>query len=620
MFEFQREFGQHKVFTYDIHKYNFRKYLEGLYETNDLENIDAISEDYQKFLRGEYTNLENKETDLQKKFYADIKTRDEYKRLYISLVKDIFETFFPNEKALVYQSFPSIRFQFKQNIAVPAHCDSDHLGKHPLGEKNFLLPITEMKKSTRLFIESEPKKGDYQGVDLVPGELFYFNGNTCIHKNETNVEDFVRISFDFRVLTLEDYKRYILDTEITQTNPRDIDKERKPVKMLVGGYYQLMWNHTSVEDNLNWFSIKSPIMQTRPVFGKEEADATYRYMTTGDPFYTEFRETVALETKLKEYIGIKHCSMTTSGTTAIMAALLALGVKKDDEVLVPNYTMIATANAVKALGAVVKLVDVNKETYTLDLDTVKATLSERTKVVIHVSLNNRSTQLQEIVEYCHSRNVLVLEDAAQSLGCRLNGKHYGTFGDIACFSLSTPKIISTGQGGFVVTNNDELASHVFKIKNFGRKSGGIEEYSEFGLNFKFTDLQAVVGLEQTKKLPERVERMKEIYEVYKSELGKDTSQYQLLDGLGNPEWIPWFVDIVVSNRSELMTFLKKHAIDTRICYPSIHSTEFYAIEESYPNTDRISGNGLFLPTHFALSDSEIRYVGQILKLYYACLK
>jgi perosamine synthetase len=620
MFKFQRELGQHKVFTYDMNKYNFRDYLERLYGTSDLEHIDRLSEDYKKFVSGEYSALENKETDLQKKFYTDIKTRDEYKRLYISLVKDIFETFFPNEKALIYQSFPSIRFQFKQNIAVPAHCDSDHLGKHPLGEKNFLLPITEMKRSTRLFIESEPKKADYQGVDLDQGELLYFNGNTCIHKNETNVEDFVRISFDFRILTLDDYKRYILENEITQTNPRDVDKERKPVKMVVGGYYQLMWKNSSVDENLNWFSIKSPIMQTRPVFGKEEADATHTYMTTGDPFYTEFRETTALESKLKEYIGVKHCFMTTSGTTAIMAALLALGIQKDDEVIVPNYTMIATANAVRALGAVPKLVDVNSETYTLDLETVKASISNRTKVVIHVSLNNRSTQLKEIVDYCHSKNIRVLEDAAQSLGCRLNGQHYGTFGDIACFSLSTPKIISTGQGGFVITNNDDLAAHVFKIKNFGRKSGGIEEYSEFGLNFKFTDLQAVVGLEQCKKLPARVERMKEIYALYSSELGIKNAQYELLGGQGNPEWIPWFVDVLTTNRSELMTFLKKHNIDTRVCYPSIHATEVYGLEGPYSNTDRISQNGVFLPTHFALSDMEIRYVAYILKLYYTCLK
>ena len=619
MFQLKREIGQHKVYTYNMNKYNFREYLEKLYETKDLEHIDRFSEDYQKFLGGEYNALENKETDIQKKFYNDIKTRDEFKRLYVSMIKDIHENYFPNENALVYQSFPSIRFQFKQNIAVPEHCDSDELGKHPIGEKNFLIPITEMKRSVRLFIESEPTKRDFQGIDLEIGELLYFNGNKCVHKNETNIEDYVRISFDFRVVTLEDYKNYVMKNEITQTNPRDIDKERKPVKMLIGGYYQILWKNTTVDENMNWFSIKTPIMQTRPVFDKSEAEACYNYMITGDPFLTEFRETTALETKLKEYIGVKHCNMTTSGTTAIITALLALGVKKDDEVLVPNYTMIATANAVRVLGAIPKLIDVNPETFTIDLASVKANLTEKTKVVIHVSLNNRSTQLKEIVDYCHEKNVYVLEDAAQSLGCRLDGKHYGTYGDIACFSLSTPKIISTGQGGFVITNNDDLATHVFRIKNFGRKSGGTEEYVEFGLNFKFTDLQAVVGLEQLKKLPDRVVRMREIYNKYENALGTNTN-YKLLGNSGNKEWIQWFIDILVEDRDELMKFMKKHNIDTRVCYPSIHSTEFYAVEGNFPETDTISKKGVFLPTHFSLNDNEILYICSILKVFYACLK
>jgi perosamine synthetase len=619
MFQLKREIGQHKVYTYNMNKYNFREYLEKLYETKDLEHIDRFSEDYQKFLGGEYNALENKETDIQKKFYNDIKTRDEFKRLYVSMIKDIHENYFPKENALVYQSFPSIRFQFKQNIAVPEHCDSDELGKHPIGEKNFLIPITEMKRSVRLFIESEPTKRDFQGIDLEIGELLYFNGNKCVHKNETNIEDYVRISFDFRVVTLEDYKNYVMKNEITQTNPRDVDKERKPVKMLIGGYYQILWKNTTVDENMNWFSIKTPIMQTRPVFDKSEAEACYNYMITGDPFLTEFRETTALETKLKEYIGVKHCNMTTSGTTAIITALLALGVKKDDEVLVPNYTMIATANAVRVLGAIPKLIDVNPETFTIDLASVKANLTEKTKVVIHVSLNNRSTQLKEIVDYCHEKNVYVLEDAAQSLGCRLDGKHYGTYGDIACFSLSTPKIISTGQGGFVITNNDDLATHVFRIKNFGRKSGGTEEYVEFGLNFKFTDLQAVVGLEQLKKLPDRVVRMREIYNKYENALGTNTN-YKLLGNSGNKEWIQWFIDILVENRDELMKFMKKHNIDTRVCYPSIHSTEFYAVEGNFPETDTISKKGVFLPTHFSLNDNEILYICSILKVFYACLK
>jgi perosamine synthetase len=618
MFQLEREFGQHKVYRFDSDKYNFRNYLETLFQSSSLEQLHLTSEEYKAFERGELEALENKETELHKLFYKDIKTNPTFKRMYVALVKDLYKEFFPKESALIYQSFPSIRFQFPNNIAVPAHCDSDELGKHPLGEKNFLLPITTMKGTNRLFIESEPKKGDYTGIDLSFGELFYFNGNTCIHMNQSNKEEYVRISFDFRILTPSDYKEYVLNNSVTMTNPRDVDKNRKPVKMLIGGYYQIMFANTSLEENLEWHSQSQPIMQTRPVFDEKESEACIEYLQTGEPFLTEFRKTTELETCLKEFIGVNHCFMTTSGTTAIMTALLALDLEVGSEVIVPNYTMIATANAVRALGYKPILVDVNPTTYTLDLSTLQRFVTDSTKAVIHVSLNNRSTGLKEIAEFCKKANLYLIEDAAQSLGCFLDGKAYGTFGDIGCFSLSTPKIISTGQGGFVVTNNADFATRMFKIKNFGRKSGGIEEYDVFGLNFKITDLQAVVGLAQMKKLPARIERMKEIFTLYKKHLAQ-TSSIQLLDGCGNESWIPWFVDILVEDRPNLMKFLKQHQIDTRICYPSIHTTPMYSAQgtdSSFLHSSTISDKGLFLPTHFKLTDNEIRYIVHIIKTFY----
>ncbi len=194
-----------------------------------------------------------------------------------------------------------------------------------------------------------------------------------------------------------------------------------------------MFPKANVEENMEWMHVKDSIMQTRPVFGLEETNACISYLQTGDPFLTEFRKTTELETELKRFIGAEHCFMTTSGTTAIMTALLALDLPKNSDVIVPNYTMIATANAVRALGFNPILVDVHPTTYTLDVETVKEYLTPSTKAVIHVSLNNRSHKLQELVDYCKEKNVYLIEDAAQSLGCFLDGKHYGTFGDIGCF-------------------------------------------------------------------------------------------------------------------------------------------------------------------------------------------
>jgi perosamine synthetase len=601
--------GEHTILNYNISKYRFLEQLQTIFQIEDLSQIHTISKDYTEFTKGNIANLQDIEADLHKRFYTAIKSDNIFKKSYCDLIKDILNHLYPNESMLIYQSFPSIRFQFIGNKAIPAHCDSDSIGKHPLGEKNFLIPITDMKNTTQLFIESAPEKGDFQGINLKYGNLFYFNGNRCIHYNQTNQENYTRISFDFRVICLNDYMKYILQDTITTTNPRDPQGERKPVKMVIGGYYQSMFKDDSIEEILNWHFQKEKIIQTRPSFNELEAKACYDYMTTGDPFLTEFKKTTELEESIKNFIGAKHCFMTTSGTSALILAYLAINIMPGDEIIVPNYTMVATANSVKLLGAVPVLADVDSTTFTITLDEIKRKITSKTKAIVHVSLNNREKELREIVEYCKEKSIYLIEDAAQSLGCFNNGKHFGTFGDIGCFSLSTPKIISTGQGGFVVTDNDELASRLWKIKNFGRKAGGLEEYDIFGLNFKFTDIQAVIGIEQFKKLPERIKRMKEIYSLYSQHIP------MLLPSMGN-EWIPWFIDLKITNRDKLMHFLNQHNIQTRITYPALHALPMYNGNDcDFVNSLDISTNGVFLPSHILLTNSEINFIGRCVRCF-----
>jgi perosamine synthetase len=604
-----RVIGDHTILNYNISKYRFLEQLQTIFEIEDLSQIHTISKDYSEFIKGNISNLQDVEADLHKKFYTAIKSDTTFKKSYCNLVKDILNHLYPNESMIIYQSFPSIRFQFIGNKAIPAHCDSDSIGKHPFGEKNFLIPITDMKNTTQLFIESAPEKGDFQGIELKYGNLFHFNGNRCIHYNQTNQENYTRISFDFRVILLNDYMKYILQDTITTTNPRDPQGERKPVKMIVGGYYQSMFKDDSMEEILNWHFQKEKIIQTRPSFNELEAKACYDYMTTGDPFLTEFKKTTELEDSIKKFIGAKHCFMTTSGTSALILAYLAINIEPGDEIIVPNYTMVATANSVKLLGAVPVLADVDSTTFTITLDEIKRKVTSKTKAIVHVSLNNREKDLREIVEYCKEKSIYLIEDAAQSLGCFNNGKHFGTFGDIGCFSLSTPKIISTGQGGFVVTDNDELASRLWKIKNFGRKAGGLEEYDIFGLNFKFTDIQAVIGIEQFKKLPERITRMKEIYSLYSQNIP------MLLPSMGD-EWIPWFIDLKMANRDTLMHFLNQHNIQTRVTYPALHTLPMYTGNDcDFVNSLDISTNGVFLPSHILLTNSEINFIGRCVRCF-----
>jgi perosamine synthetase len=271
--------------------------------------------------------------------------------------------------------------------------------------------------------------------------------------------------------------------------------------------------------------------------------------------------------------------------------------------------MIATINSVRMAGLKPVLVDVNRGQLTLDLATIRQATTEKTKAVLHVSLNNRHTDLAGIAEYCHANNIALIEDAAQSLGAKIDGKHIGTFGKVGCFSLSTPKIISTGQGGFLITDDSDLARKLGMSKNFGRKCGGIDVFETFGINAKFTDIQAVIGLEQMKKLPGRVERLQEIWTRYYSKLHK----YMIpptYDG-----WLPWFVDVFITDRDALVEFLKVHNVQTRPTYPEIHKTPMYDQDREFPVSEYVSANGLFLPTHTCLKNEEIDYVCKLIEFY-----
>jgi len=610
MFKQKISWGDHTIYQYDINKHPFIKFFKQLFNEENLDNLHLKSEDYKQVK--DYLNLghlNDRDTDLHKVFYNHIKTDDMFKKLYCNFIKDIHLHFFPDEEIIIYQSYPSVRFQFMESVTIPPHKDSDSLSNHPLGEKNFIIPITEMKDTNTIQIESKPDTKDFKAVHLEPGDLFYFNGNTCTHYNQKNKEGKLRISLDFRVILKQDYLQYINSNNIINSNPRDIFWGRDPKKMLVNGYYQITTKNESIEQMMLWLTKTPLIIQHRPTFEKEEAEACYKYMLE-DNFVTEYKQTEKLENMICEYLNCKHCIMTTSGTSALILALMALNLNEGDEVIVPNYTMIATINAVKMLKLTPVIIDVCKDTFTLDLETIKKNITEKTKAILHVSLNNRYNNMHKLAEYCEKNNFYLIEDSAQSMGCHINGKYLGTFGKIGCFSLSTPKIISTGQGGYLVTDDDNIAKQIRMIKNFGRRESGQDNFEVFGINLKFTDLQAVIGIEQMKKLEFRVKRMTEIYRLY----------YQQLKHIMKPplskNWIPWFVDIYIKDRKSLRLFLKKHNISTRPVYGEINKTKMYYNEEIFLHSQYVSEHGLFLPSYITIKNKEILQICKLINFFY----
>jgi perosamine synthetase len=253
------------------------------------------------------------------------------------------------------------------------------------------------------------------------------------------------------------------------------------------------------------------ILQMEPWFGIEEKEALNNYMDEGG-WLTEFRNTAKFEEMIAEYTGAKHCIVTNNGTISLTLAALAAGINAGDEVIVPNYTQIATPNSVKMFGAVPVFIDVEPETLCLDINLVLKAITPKTKAIIIVTANGRYPEagIDSFIKLCEEHDLIFIEDAAQSLGSRYPDKrHHGTVGLIGSFSFSAPKVISTGQGGALITNDDEIYYKIRKLKDFGRSSGGLDIHDSIGYNFKFTELQAVIGIEQMKKLQwELIEKKK----------------------------------------------------------------------------------------------------------------
>ncbi|TAE70943.1 MAG: DegT/DnrJ/EryC1/StrS family aminotransferase [Bacteroidetes bacterium] len=357
------------------------------------------------------------------------------------------------------------------------------------------------------------------------------------------------------------------------------------------------------------------IQQYKPWLDEKESTAVLEYMQGGG-YLTEFKKTQDFAQSLAEYTQSPFCSICSNGTVTLIAALIALGIiNKEDEVIVPDYTMVVTANSVIMAGATPIFADVERETICLDFESMKTKVTPRTKAIMLVSINGRyPTKIDEIVAYCKENKIFIVEDAAQSLGCWYKGKHVGTYGDIGSFSFSMPKIITTGQGGALITSNPEWHRKIELIKNFGRESAGIDKHIFYGVNFKFTDLQAVIGIEQMKKLPLRVELKKKNYRLFK-DLLKDVKEIEFINT--TDDVAPWFNDIIVPEVAPLQDYLKKNGIGSRNFYPVLHTQAPYHQTDKYsPNADFFSNHGLWLPSYTQLTEEEIKYITNTIINFY----
>jgi perosamine synthetase len=322
------------------------------------------------------------------------------------------------------------------------------------------------------------------------------------------------------------------------------------------------------------------------------------------------------EQRIAELVGVKHCVAVTSGTVAISLALSASGVGPGDEVLVPDLTFIATANAARMIGADVKLVDVEPRRFAIDVDKAAKAVGPRTRAIVPVDVNGRGADYNALEQLAREKGLKIICDSAEALGSKYYGRRLGTFGDAACFSFSANKTVSSGQGGMVATNSDEICARLRELKDQGRRhggSGGDDLHPVMGFNFKYTNLQAAVGLAQLERFEKRVAHFAERDAWYR-ELLADCPGVVVPDP---PNWdgeIQQWTDVLCADRPRLQRALLDAGIDARAFWFPLHRQEPYKTgDEDFPVAIDISARGLWLPSAFSLTRSQVEQVARVIR-------
>lgn len=331
------------------------------------------------------------------------------------------------------------------------------------------------------------------------------------------------------------------------------------------------------------------------------------------------------EEAFSSYCGVKYGVAVCNGTVAIHLALSALGIGKGDEVIIPSFTMIATAFAVCYTGAIPVFVDADKDTWNIDVNKIEEKITNKTKAIIPVHIFGNPCDMGKICEIAKKYNLYIIEDAAEAHGAEFNGKKTGSFSDIASFSFFANKNLTTGEGGMVITDNEDYYKKCKYFKNmcFPVDAPRVYSHNNIGFNYRMSNLHAAIGLAQTEKANDyRDMRINNatLYKKYLSECNGIIFQKDQENGLN----VHWMNTIVINpseyghTKDELIEYLKQNGIDTRLLFVSMNkqkSLKEFGCDCSgeYKVTDWLTENGFYLPSASNLTEQQINYICQIIK-------
>lgn len=340
------------------------------------------------------------------------------------------------------------------------------------------------------------------------------------------------------------------------------------------------------------------------------------WISSEGPFVKKFEEMFA------HYIGVKHGIAVCNGTVALEVAMAAIGLSPGEEVIMPTFTIISCALAIVRRGGIPVLVDVEPDTWCMNINQVKDKITSKTKAIMPVHMYGHPVHMAPLMELAEKNGVYIVEDAAQVHGAEYKSKKCGSFGHINCFSFYANKIITTGEGGMVVTNDDKLAERARLHRNLCFTEGRRFFHEELGGNFRMTNLQAAVGVAQMERIEEFVTIKRKNGAMY-NKLLRDIDYLQIPV---EKEWaknVYWMYGVIIDNTigfdAEVFAKrLREKKIDTRSFFlgmheqPAFHKMGLFK-NEHYPVAERISRQGIYLPSGLTLTEEQINTVVKALR-------
>ena len=328
-------------------------------------------------------------------------------------------------------------------------------------------------------------------------------------------------------------------------------------------------------------------------------------------------EVKLLESEFSKKIGRKYSTAVSNGTAALEIAIKALNIKKNDEVIIPNFTIISNGLAVVKQKAKPVLVDCDLGTWNMKIEDIEKKINKKTKAIMITHIYSYANDMDKILKICKKHKIFLIEDAAEVIGLKYKTKMCGSFGDISTFSFYANKQLTTGEGGMISTNNPHLYNRCKSLRNlcFGKKQRFNHE--EIGWNYRITNIQAALGISQLKRLNSVVKRKMQIGKYYFKRLSTNKNIYLTPPNISHSENIYWVVGVVIKNKkisaSKIIKKLNSYGVGARPFFWPMHEQKIFKkmkifSKKKYPNSSYLGRYGFYIPSYLKITNSEMNYV------------